>query len=80
MTEIGKMILEDEIAKERAKGRAEGKIEGKAELLLKLLIKKFKKMPEGYRKKIKELPDEALEVVALEIFDMKDIKEVEEYF
>lgn len=80
MTEIGKMILEDGMAKGMERGRAEGKIEGKAELLLKLLTKKFIKMPEEYKKKIKELSDETLEIIGLEIFDMKDIKELEKYF
>lgn len=84
MTEIGKMILEDGMAKGMEKGmekgRVEGKLEGKAELLLKQLAKKFKKIPEEYKKKIKELPDEILEIIGLEIFDMKDIKELEKYF
>lgn len=77
MTEIGKMILEDGMAKGMEKGRA---AEGKVELLLKQLTKKFKKIPEEYRKKIKELSDETLEIIGLEIFDMKDIKELEKYF
>ncbi|AWI04579.1 DUF4351 domain-containing protein [Clostridium drakei] len=84
MTEIGKMILEDGMAKGMEKGmekgRVQGKLEGKAELLLKLLTKKFIKMPEEYKKKIKELSDETLEIIGLEIFDMKDIKELEKYF
>ncbi|MBI6874910.1 DUF4351 domain-containing protein [Clostridium aciditolerans] len=76
MTEIGKMILEDGMAKGMEKGRAEGKVE----LLLKQLTKKFKKIPEEYKKKIKELPDETLEIIGLEIFDIEDIKELEKYF
>lgn len=54
--------------------------EGKAELLLKQLTKKFKKIPEEYRVKIKELTDETLEIIGLKIFDMEDIKELEKYF
>ncbi|WML33445.1 DUF4351 domain-containing protein [Clostridium sp. OS1-26] len=88
MTEIGKMILEDGMAKGMAKGmekgmekgRAEGRAEGKAELLLKQLTKKFKKIPEEYKIRIKELSDETLEIIGLEIFDMEDIKELEKYF
>lgn len=84
MTEIGKMILEDGMAKGMEKGMAEG-IEkgiakGKAELLLKQLTKKFKKIPEEYKEKIKELSDETLEIIGLEIFDMEDIKYIEKYF
>jgi predicted RNA methylase len=37
------------------------------------LVRERKKIPEEYRKKIKELSDETLEIIALEIFDMKDI-------
>ncbi|AKN29983.1 hypothetical protein Ccar_03700 [Clostridium carboxidivorans P7] len=80
MTEIGKMILEDGMAKGIEKGMEKGRAEGKLELLLKQLTKKFKKIPEEYRKKIKELSDETLEIIGLEIFDMKDIKELEKYF
>lgn len=84
MTEIGKMILEDGMAKGMEKGMAEGmekgRAQGKAELLIKMLTKKFKKIPEEYKKKIMELPDETLEIVGLEIFDMDDIKDLERYF
>ena len=84
MTEIGKMILEDGMAKGMEKGmekgRAKGRSEGKAELLLKQLTKKFKKIPEEYKIRIKELSDETLEIIGLEIFDMEDIKELEKYF
>ena len=76
MTEIGKMILEDGMAK----GMAKGKAQGKAELLIKMLTKKFKKIPEEYKKKIMELPDETLEIIGLEIFDMEDIKDIGRYF
>ncbi|MBC2582291.1 DUF4351 domain-containing protein [Clostridium sp. DJ247] len=84
MTEIGKMILEDGIAKGMEKGMekgiVKGRAEGKVELLLKQLTKKFKKIPEEYKKRIKELSDETLEIIGLEIFDMEDIKELEKYF
>lgn len=68
MTEIGKMIREDGIT------------EGKAELVIKLLMKKFKKLPEEYRQKIKSLPSEALVLIAIDIFEMKSIDELEQYF
>ncbi|WPC43946.1 hypothetical protein [Clostridium sp. JS66] len=51
MTEIGKMILEDGMAK----GMEKGIEKGKAELLLKLLTKKFKKLPDEYKKKDKRI-------------------------
>ncbi|WP_242954334.1 DUF4351 domain-containing protein [Clostridium oryzae] len=71
MTEIGRMIRED--------GIKEGKIEGKAELLVNLLIKKFKKLPDEYIKKIKELPVEKMDVIATEIFDLNSVEDLEKY-
>ncbi|KYH30543.1 hypothetical protein CLTEP_25850 [Clostridium tepidiprofundi DSM 19306] len=71
MTEIGKMIREE--------GLQEGKLEGKYEILVKQLIKKFKKIPEEYLKKIKTLSPDVIDIIALEIFDMKDIKDLEKY-
>ncbi|MBE6064442.1 DUF4351 domain-containing protein [Clostridium cochlearium] len=92
MTEIGRMIVEESMEKGmkkgiekgrmegKAEGKVEGKAEGKAEMLIKLLTKKFKKVPKEYIKNIKALPMDTIEVIALEIFDMKDIKDLEKYF
>lgn len=92
MTEIGRMIVEESIEKGRAegikkgieegikKGRTEGKTEGKSEILIKQLIKKFKKVPEEYIQKIKTLSIDTIDIIALEIFDMEDIKDLEKYF
>ncbi|MBU3191761.1 DUF4351 domain-containing protein [Clostridium bowmanii] len=83
-TDIGKMILEDGIAKGREegmeKGMEKGRKEGKAQLLLKQLTKRFNKIPIEYKNKIMELPDETIEIIGLELFDMKDVKEIEKYF
>ncbi|BDR68570.1 hypothetical protein K144316041_p10730 (plasmid) [Clostridium tetani] len=76
MTEIGRMIVEESIEK----GRAEGIEEGKTEILIKQLIKKFKKVPEEYIQKIKTLSIDTIDIIALEIFDMEDIKDLEKYF
>ncbi|MEA5007185.1 DUF4351 domain-containing protein [Clostridium tyrobutyricum] len=72
MTEIGKMI--------RDEGREQGREEGKSELIIKMLIKKFKKLPDGYSNKIKSLSNETLDIIATDIFDMDNIKELEKYF
>ncbi|MHC1682290.1 MAG: DUF4351 domain-containing protein [Clostridiaceae bacterium] len=68
LTEIGRMIREDGIT------------EGKADLLIKQLMKKFKKVPEEYKVKIKNLPSETLELIAIDIFELKAIDELEQYF
>jgi hypothetical protein len=60
--------------------KEEGRKEGRAQLLLKQLTKKFNEIPEEYKNKIMELPDETIEIIGLEIFDMKEVKEAEKYF
>ncbi|RXI40124.1 hypothetical protein DP129_05255 [Clostridium tetani] len=52
MTELGKSLIQEGMEKEIKEGREEGK----AELLIKMLMKKFKKIPNEYKKKIKSLP------------------------
>ncbi|MBU5227053.1 DUF4351 domain-containing protein [Clostridium senegalense] len=76
MTELGKSLIKEGMEK----GIKEGREEGKSELLIKMLIKKFKKVPDEYKKKIKSLPEETLEVIATDIFDLNSIEELKQYF
>ena len=76
MTEIGKMLREDG----KEEGKKEGKVEGKAEMLIKQLTKKFNKVPDDYKKILMKLPEERLEIIAIEIFNINNIKEIEKYF
>lgn len=62
------------------KGMEKGKIEGKAEMLIKQLIKKFNTIPDDYKNILMKLPEEKLEIIAVEIFNINDIKEIEKYF
>ncbi|GKU24374.1 hypothetical protein CFOLD11_12000 [Clostridium folliculivorans] len=64
VTEIGKMIRD----------------EGKAEILIKLLNKKFKKLPQEYEEKIKNLSSEKIELIATDIFDLERVEDLENYF
>ncbi|KEI13338.1 hypothetical protein Z959_06015 [Clostridium novyi B str. ATCC 27606] len=65
----------------KSKGGIEkGKDEGKAELLIKQLMKKFKKLPNGYKERIKALPKETIELIATDIFELNSIEELEQYF
>ena len=75
MTEIGKMIREEGIKE----GKKEGKAEGKSEILIKQLIKKFKFVPDNYKEKIKKMSEENIDVIAIEIFDMDKIEDIEKY-
>ena len=72
MTEIGKMI--------RDEGIKEGEKKGKAEILIKQLIKKFKSVPQGYKDKINNLPEDTIDVIATDIFDLEKIEDLEKYF
>ena len=72
MTELGRMLIEDGIEK--------GKTEGKTDLLIKMLVKKFKNVPNEYREKIKNLPQDTIEVIGMDIFEMNSINDLEKYF
>ncbi|WP_434305019.1 DUF4351 domain-containing protein [Clostridium botulinum] len=72
MTELGKSLIEEGIQK--------GKEKGKAELLIKQLMRKFKKVPNEYKEKIKLLPEETIELIATDIFELNSIEELEQYF
>ncbi|MCW6109218.1 DUF4351 domain-containing protein [Clostridium sporogenes] len=76
MTDLGKSLIQEGIEK----GKAEGKEEGKAELLIKQLMKKFKKVPNEYKEKIKTLPKETIELIAIDIFELNSVEELERYF
>lgn len=72
MTDIGKMI--------RDEGIKEGEKKGKAEILIKMLIKKFKVVPDEYKEKIKKLPEEVIDIMATDIFELEKIDDLEKYF
>ena len=72
MTELGRMLIEDGIEK--------GKTEGKTDLLIKMLVKKFKNVPNEYREKIKNLPQDTIEVIGMDIFEMNSINELDKFF
>lgn len=60
-------------------GRLEGREEGKAELLVKLLMKKFKEIPQEYKDKIMKLPEETIELIGIDIFDLTSVKDLDQY-
>jgi len=75
MTELGRMLIEDGIEK----GRKEGIEKGKSETLIKLLIKKFVFLSEEYKNKIGKLSNETIDIILMEIFDIKSINELDKY-
>jgi flagellar biosynthesis/type III secretory pathway protein FliH len=76
MTEVGRMIYEEGVEK----GIEKGIEKGTSEILIKKLIKKFKMVPEEYKEKIRSLPQDVLEVIGTEIFDINSIDELKKYF
>ena len=71
MTEVGKMIYND--------GLQEGMAKAKSEMLIKQLIKKFNKLPDDYKLKIKRTSNDTLDVLLTEIFDMESINDLDKY-
>lgn len=45
-----------------------------------LLMKKFKKLPDEYKEKIKGLSKDTLDTVAVDIFEISSIEELKQYF
>ena len=76
MTDVGRMIYEDGMEE----GMEKGIEKGKTDLLIKQLIKKFKIVPDDYKKKLMTLSQDTIEVIGTEIFDMESIEELKKYF
>lgn len=79
MTELGRSLIEEGIEKGIEKGREKGREEGKSQMLIKQLMKKFKRLPEEYKNKIKQLPEETLELIGMDIFDLESVEDLEKY-
>ena len=88
-TEVKKMItnLERVIKREQDQkyneGRQEGRTEGREELLhifWQMIKKKFPNIDNNYYEKILKLDSQQIEALSLALFDMKDSKELENYF
>lgn len=80
MTDLGKSLIQEGIEQGIEQGIEKGREEGKSELLIKLLIKKFKKVHSEYKEKIKTLPEETLDIIAIDIFELNSIEELKQYF
>ena len=76
MTDVGRMIYEEG----REEGLEKGIEKGKTDLLIRQLIKKFKIVPDEYKKKLTTLSQDTIEVIGTEIFDMETIEDLKKYF
>jgi flagellar biosynthesis/type III secretory pathway protein FliH len=83
MIKIFKYAEEKGIEKGIEKGREEGRKEGRKEVLermaIKLLIKKFNGLSKDYKKRLKKLDGEELEIIVDDIVDMEDITDLDKY-
>ena len=77
---MASVLYKEPYDKGKEEGIKEGIEKGKSEIILKLLIKEFKKLPEGHIEKIKNLSNNALEVITIDIFDINSVEELEKYF
>ena len=72
--------IERGIEKGMERGIEKGMEKGKADIIMQLLLKKFKHSAQQYKEKIQNLDSATLNVLAMDILEMEDIKEVEKYF
>lgn len=70
------MTLADKL---RQEGLERGIERGKESILWKLILKKFPKTPEVYHEKIKKLDGDKLDILGLEILDMKEMSELDRF-
>jgi predicted transposase YdaD len=84
VTEIGKMIREEGIREGIREGKEEGVKEGlkkgKVDTLIKLLTKKFGRVSKDYESEIRNLSEDSIDIITIDIFEINDIKEIEKYF
>jgi hypothetical protein len=61
------------------KGIEIGVGKGKADLLWRLLLRKFPKIDSIYYEKIKRLDSTKIDMISMELFDMKNIEVLDKY-
>ena len=60
-------------------GIKEGKKEGKAELLITLLKKRFNGLSDYYTDKVRSLPEDVIDRIATDIFDLEKVDDIKKY-
>lgn len=72
-------IIKEMKEKAENKGLKEGIEKGKVEIVIKLLSKKFNNIPDYYKEKLLQLDESVIDTIALEIFDMDSIEDLNKY-
>ena len=88
--DVDEMVANNTFMIEEMKAKAEkhgikegikaGKEMGKSEIVINLLIKKFKELPDDYKKKLMALPEKTIDEIGIQIFEMESIEELKKYF
>ncbi|WP_243125432.1 Rpn family recombination-promoting nuclease/putative transposase [Clostridium amazonitimonense] len=71
--------IEEGLERGKTEGRAKGIIEGRVEILIKQLQKKFKDLPKNVEEGIKKLPENRLDLLAMDIFELITIDDIYKY-
>ena len=61
------------------RGIEQGMEKGKVDLFWRLLLKKFPRIEASYHDKIKDLDEAKIDMLSVELFDMKDLSELDRY-
>lgn len=72
-------LKNDAIKEGLEEGIKEGEVKGKSNLLVTQLIKRFPGLSDYYIKKIKSFPEETIELIATDIFDLKKVEDIDKY-
>jgi len=79
MLTIAEKLIQEGMEKGITKGMEKGMEKGKEELIWKLITKKFPKIPYDYYEKVKGLRADQLDILGLELMDMKDPQELDRF-
>ncbi|MBZ9623206.1 Rpn family recombination-promoting nuclease/putative transposase [Clostridium sp. FP2] len=74
-----KEAIKEGLDEGKKEGKKEGMKEGKSELLIKQLIKRFNGLSDFYIENIKKLPEESIELIATNIFDLEKIEDIKKF-
>ena len=80
--EVVKMVANNSnmIKEMEEKAEIRGEIRGKVESLIRLLTKKFSAVPKKYEDNIKNLSEETIDQITIDIFDINSLSELDKYF
>ncbi len=79
MKSTADLLREEGIQLGEARGIQKGRQEEKANTLIRQLTKRFHRVPEEMKEKIRQLDDATLDLMLLEIFDYQSVEDAKEW-